>query len=88
MDQEFSKLLVSKSGAWSEIYLSTRTNIYDNSIGSSGMVVFIALYLGMVFIISGNLISCQYNEIFYHHFSINLGLVILLSIFYNINKML
>lgn len=53
MDQEFSKLLVSKSGAWSEIYLSTRTNIYDNSIGSSGMVVFIALYLGMVFIISG-----------------------------------
>lgn len=35
------------------VFLTTRSKISDDSIGSSGMVVFIALYLGFVFVISG-----------------------------------
>ena len=35
------------------VRISTRSQIYDDSIGSSAMAVFIALYLGFVFIVSG-----------------------------------
>lgn len=35
------------------VQISTRSRIYDDSIGSSAMAVFIALYLGFVFIVSG-----------------------------------
>lgn len=41
---------------WEALIVSTRTDIYDDSIGSSGMVVFVALYLGIVFMISGSAI--------------------------------
>lgn len=45
------------SGSGSEdqgvVRISTRSQIYDDSIGSSAMAVFIALYLGFVFIVSG-----------------------------------
>ena len=33
--------------------VSTQSEIYDESIGSSGVVIFVAIYLGLVFIISG-----------------------------------
>lgn len=36
--------------------ISTQVDIYDDSIGSSGLVIFIALYLGIVFMISGSAI--------------------------------
>lgn len=46
-----------ESGSGSEdqgvVRISTRSQIYDDSIGSSAMAVFIALYLGFVFIVSG-----------------------------------
>ena len=35
------------------VQISTRSRIYDDSVGSSAMAVFIALYLGFVFIVSG-----------------------------------
>lgn len=45
------------SGSGSEdqgvVRISTRSQIYDDSIGSSAMAVFIAPYLGFVFIVSG-----------------------------------
>ena len=45
------------SGSGSEdqgvVRISTRSQIYDDGIGSSAMAVFIALYLGFVFIVSG-----------------------------------
>ena len=51
-DGEFEALV---SGREDEpvMYISTQSDIYDDSIGSSAMVIFIALYLGFVFIISG-----------------------------------
>ena len=33
--------------------VSTQSEIYDESIGSSGVVIFVAIYLGLVFVISG-----------------------------------
>ena len=36
-----------------ELFVSTQSEIYDESIGSSGLVIFISLYLGIVFMISG-----------------------------------
>lgn len=36
-----------------QVKTSTRSRIFDDSIGSSAMAVFIALYLGFVFIVSG-----------------------------------
>lgn len=51
--QEFYLKLNPNSQLWNEIDITTRSNIYDESIGSSGMVVFVGLYLGIVFMISG-----------------------------------
>ena len=51
--EEFYKKLNPDSKLWNEIYRATKTNIYDDSIGSSGVVVFVGLYLGIIFMISG-----------------------------------
>lgn len=51
--REFYQKLNPKSEAWNEIYAATQSNIYDDSIGASGTLVFVGLYLGIVFMISG-----------------------------------
>ena len=53
MDDGEFEALVSGTEEDPVMYISTRSDIIDDSIGSSAMVIFIALYLGFVFIISG-----------------------------------
>lgn len=53
---EWAELVASWNQKWEGLVISTRSDIYDDSIASSGMVVFVALYLGIVFMISSSAI--------------------------------
>lgn len=50
---DFKKILQMEKETWGQVDVSTKTNIYDDSIGSSGMIVFVGLYLGIICIIAG-----------------------------------
>lgn len=50
---DFNQLVNPDNKSWAYVRSSTQRGIYDDSIGSSGMVIFIALYLGFIFMISG-----------------------------------
>lgn len=52
-DGGFNEMVNASEDERGQIICGTQSNIYDDNIGSSGMVVFIALYLGFVFVISG-----------------------------------
>lgn len=49
---EFDEKLNPEDKAWPNISVNSRTQIYDNSIGLTAMIVFIGIYLGIVFMIS------------------------------------
>lgn len=49
----FDRQLNPKNAEWNPIYKGTRSNIYDDTIGTSAMYIFLGLYLGIVFMISG-----------------------------------
>ncbi len=52
-DGEFNRQVNSDAEDGERVISSTRSYIADDNIGSSGLAVFLALYLGFVFIISG-----------------------------------
>ena len=54
MDEElFERLNGEKSDEFS-VYFTTQSSVYDDSIGSSAMYIFLGLYLGICFLISGS----------------------------------
>lgn len=55
-DKNLYERLNPENASWSMIIPSLQTNIYDDSIGSSGVVIFVALYLGFISMISASAI--------------------------------
>ncbi len=54
LSKEFQqKLNPEKDRGWPYINVLTKKEIYDNSIGMTAMIVFIGIYLGIVFMLSG-----------------------------------
>lgn len=53
LSKEFNRQLNPENKTWPYINILTRTEIYDNSIGLTAMVIFIGIYLGIIFMISG-----------------------------------
>lgn len=54
MDEEFFERLNGKKSDEFSVYFTTQSSVYDDSIGSSAMYIFLGLYLGICFLISGS----------------------------------
>lgn len=53
MDEEFFERLNGEKSDEFSVYFTTQSSVYDDSIGSSAMYIFLGLYLGICFLISG-----------------------------------
>lgn len=53
MSEQFDQTINPENKRWASIIIGSQQQIIDDSIGSSGMMIFISLYLGFVFMISG-----------------------------------
>lgn len=53
ISDEFDQTINPEDKRWASIMIGSQQQIIDDSIGSSGMMIFISLYLGFVFMISG-----------------------------------
>lgn len=54
MDGEFFERLNGEKRDEFSVYFTTQSSVYDDSIGSSAMYIFLGLYLGICFLISGS----------------------------------
>lgn len=54
MDKEFFERLNGEKSDEFSVYFTTQSSVYDDSIGSSAMYIFLGLYLGICFLISGS----------------------------------
>ena len=54
MDQNFPQILNPEQSTYGKIQVTTQSAIYDDSIGTSAMYIFLGLYLGICFLISGS----------------------------------
>lgn len=54
MDEEFFERLNGEKRDEFSVYFTTQSSVYDDSIGSSAMYIFLGLYLGTCFLISGS----------------------------------
>ena len=54
MDQDFAQRLNPEGSSYASVWVSTQSAIYDDSIGTSAMYIFLGLYLGICFLISGS----------------------------------
>lgn len=54
MDEEFFERLNGEKSDEFSVYFTTQYSVYDDSIGSSAMYIFLGLYLGICFLISGS----------------------------------
>ena len=54
MDEEFFERLNGEKSDEFSVYFTTQSSVYDDSIGSSAMYIFLGLYLGTCFLISGS----------------------------------
>lgn len=54
MDEEFFERLNGEKRDEFSVYFTTQSSVYDDSIGSSAMYIFLGLYLGICFLISGS----------------------------------
>lgn len=54
VDEEFFERLNGKKHDEFSVYFTTQSAVYDDSIGSSAMYIFLGLYLGICFLISGS----------------------------------
>lgn len=54
MDQNFAQILNPEQSAYETVQVTTQSAIYDDSIGTSAMYIFLGLYLGICFLISGS----------------------------------
>lgn len=54
MDGEFFERLNGEKRDECSVYFTTQSSVYDDSIGSSAMYIFLGLYLGICFLISGS----------------------------------
>ncbi len=54
MDEEFFERLNGEKSDEFSVYFTTQSSVYDDSIGSSAMYIFLGLYLGICFLISGS----------------------------------
>ena len=54
MDEEFFERLNGEKSDEFSVYFNTQSSVYDDSIGSSAMYIFLGLYLGICFLISGS----------------------------------
>ena len=50
---KFDQTINPESNKWQHVLISSQTDLYDESIGSSGVIIFVSLYLGFIFMISG-----------------------------------
>ena len=53
ISEQFDQTINPENKRWASIMIGSQQQIIDDSIGSSGMMIFISLYLGFVFMISG-----------------------------------
>ena len=54
MDQDFARRLNPEGSSYAPVWVTTQSAIYDDSIGTSAMYIFLGLYLGICFLISGS----------------------------------
>lgn len=54
MDQNFAQILNPEQSTYGTVQVTTQSAIYDDSIGTSAMYIFLGLYLGICFLISGS----------------------------------
>ena len=54
MDQNFAQILNPEQSTYETVQVTTQSAIYDDSIGTSAMYIFLGLYLGICFLISGS----------------------------------
>lgn len=54
MDEEFFERLNGEKRDEFSVYFTTQSSVYDDSIGSSAMYIFLGLYLGICFLTSGS----------------------------------
>ena len=54
MDKNFPQILNPEQSTYGKIQVTTQSAIYDDSIGTSAMYIFLGLYLGICFLISGS----------------------------------
>lgn len=54
MDEKFFERLNGEKSDEFSVYFTTKSSVYDDSIGSSAMYIFLGLYLGICFLISGS----------------------------------
>ena len=54
MDQDFARRLNPEGSSYAPVQVTTQSDIYDDSIGTSAMYIFLGLYLGICFLISGS----------------------------------
>ena len=54
MDEEFFERLNGEKSDEFSVYFTTQSSVYDDSIGSSAMYIFLGWYLGICFLISGS----------------------------------
>ena len=54
MDKNFAQILNPEQSTYGKIQVTTQSAIYDDSIGTSAMYIFLGLYLGICFLISGS----------------------------------
>ena len=54
MNQNFAQILNPEQSTYGKIQVTTQSAIYDDSIGTSAMYIFLGLYLGICFLISGS----------------------------------
>lgn len=54
MDQNFPQILNPEQSTYGTVQVTTQSAIYDDSIGTSAMYIFLGLYLGICFLISGS----------------------------------
>lgn len=50
---KFNQTINPETKEWQSVLVSSQTDLYDESIGSSGVIIFVSLYLGFIFMISG-----------------------------------
>lgn len=50
---KFDQTINPETKEWQSVLVSSQTDLYDESIGSSGVIIFVSLYLGFIFMISG-----------------------------------
>lgn len=56
MDEKFFERLNGEKSDEFSVYFTTQSSVYDDSIGSSAMYIFLGLYLGICFLISGSVV--------------------------------